>query len=407
MVNMGMGKKLKAILGLENSDYTDGMREAEDSNNAYAASSNAVHDETLANVEAFREAKDMLGDMDSCLLDSTSNKILMGNGKYKLPSKITIDDTVQSFNLSTNKIEQSKVVYTFNPQHVKYYEITISENNKFLVTGEHPFYVKNKKSFVEAKDLKIGDYLFCSNKSKERIKKIKVITKDVNTYNFQCEPNNNFLIGNKHILTHNSIKGVTGGLDHFGIASETTTRRINNMGEAAAMTEGFIKPFIMMMILATAQSWQFASAIGAVSTAAMSMGAMVSLSEAKGNKAKAFWLTMTSVMWGLTAAQTAYAIAASGPLALATGAMITGSIMAAYTVLSGLEEGAQSTPSSPTIITHPGEDVAVIASRDANTGGGGGGRQGRAVFVLARNYAQASRLMEKSTGMNDWRNGGL
>lgn len=266
-------KELKAVLTLDESDYTAGMKKAANANDDFGDSSEAVHDKTLANVEAFREAKDMMGDMDS------------------------------------------------------------------------------------------------------------------------------------------SVRGVTGALDHFGWTSEDTTHDLNNMGETAALTEAFIRPFVQMVIIATARTWQMAAAIGAVSTGAMAMGAMISLAGAKTDKQKAAWLAMTSILWGLTAAQTAFAIAKSGMMAPATAALIGASIAGAIAVIGGLaiasqkKTKAQSTHRTPTVIEgHSGEAMSVVATRaGGGTPRGGGGKT--EVIVLARSAPQVARYLRKVGVHNEYRSG--
>jgi len=268
-----MRPELKAELTLDSGDYTAAMKAAEQSNDKFGDSSAAVHDKTLANIEAFREAKDMLGDMDS------------------------------------------------------------------------------------------------------------------------------------------SIKGITGAMDHFGWSTEETTHDINNMGEMAAMTEGFMKPFMMFLIIGKARSYEMAAGIGAISTAAMAMGAMVSLSSAKGKKAQATWLAMTSVLWGLTAAQAAFAAAGSGLLAPATAAAIgvaVGLLMAVLgaAAISAKKIGAQSTHRTGTVVQgHSGEDMQVVASRPEGTMAGGNGGRPMQVLVLPRTSPQVARALRHIDQYNRYRSG--
>jgi len=208
-----------------------------------------------------------------------------------------------------------------------------------------------------------------------------------------------------------SVKGVTGALDHFGWASEDSRNKLNNMGEMCAMMEGFMKPFVLYLILAQGEMAHLGAAIMATSTAAMALGAMISLSSAKGKKEKAFWAGMVTTMWALTAAQTAYAIAKSGAVSLgtmsaATAAMIVGAITAAGVGIAATAAtfSAQSSPGSPTGVEfHPGEKVTVVASRPGSAAGGSG--RDLRLILLYRSQAQIATYLQEALDADEYRSG--
>ena len=266
-------KTIRAKLELDAGDYTSGMGKASRSNDQYAASAVEVQESTLRNVEAFREAKDLIGDMDS------------------------------------------------------------------------------------------------------------------------------------------SVKGMSGSLEHFGVVGEKGKRKIDNMAESSAFLEGVMRPFTQFMILATARTMEFAAALGAVATAGMAVGATISAMTAQSEEEKALWITMTAVLWGLTAAQTAYAIAKTaaqttilspGAIAVVVGAITAGTI-AAIGAIAALKS-AQSTPESPTVIrTHYDEEIVV--SRGGSGGSGGGTGRPINLFALQRNHAELKRVLRSTYDIESSRSG--
>lgn len=81
------------------------------------------------------------------------------------------------------------------------FELKIGSES-ILVTGEHPFYVK-EKGWVKVKDLIIGDVLYLENKSYENVISIREISWDDNVYNIEVAKHHNYFITRLKILVHN------------------------------------------------------------------------------------------------------------------------------------------------------------------------------------------------------------
>ncbi|PKP20027.1 MAG: hypothetical protein CVU04_04790 [Bacteroidetes bacterium HGW-Bacteroidetes-20] len=75
-------------------------------------------------------------------------------------------------------------------------------NDTIYVTGEHPFFVKNK-GWICVKDLNKGDILISHDNIVPIIQsKSKILWKN-NVYNIEVNPNHNYYISNYKILIHN------------------------------------------------------------------------------------------------------------------------------------------------------------------------------------------------------------
>ena len=98
---------------------------------------------------------------DTCFLAGT--KVLLSDGTYKNIEDINVGDIVFSYNEITMDLEFNRVVNVFHhtPQEMSEYYLVI--NNGLKVTPNHRFYSNN--DWVYASDLKIGDSLFCKDKS--------------------------------------------------------------------------------------------------------------------------------------------------------------------------------------------------------------------------------------------------
>lgn len=160
-----------------------------------------------------------------CLLNREENLIRMFDGNFKMPAEVEVGDVLMSWNFSTNKFEPTEVLHKFTPKKDFYYEIVCDgrqfknrkpEEVRFFASNEHPFWVKDK-GWLEVKDLEPGMlFLQYTNRKQKvlqsdpktnnglKIREIIVHHEPVETYNFHCEPNNNFFVGKSGVLTHNS-----------------------------------------------------------------------------------------------------------------------------------------------------------------------------------------------------------
>jgi len=132
-----------------------------------------------------------------CLLNKKENLVRLWNNKTKLPSQVSVGDTLVSYNEQAKKIEKTTVIKISERETSEYYEFAVNSGrkwqkshtvsqcvvrvkNKFMdspkrvvktgyemppknekdkiysATGEHPFFVKGK-GFVPLRDINIGD----------------------------------------------------------------------------------------------------------------------------------------------------------------------------------------------------------------------------------------------------------
>jgi hypothetical protein len=103
---------------------------------------------------------------------------------------------------------------------------------------------------------------------------------------------------------------------------------------------------------------------------------------------------MTIILWSLTAAQAAYAVAQAGPaapiMAAAIGASIAAVVAGVIVAQSSSKKSAQTAPGDMTVIqTHAGESV-IVQRGSADVGSGasmGASGSGPRVYVLPHNMA--------------------
>ena len=150
---------------------------------------------------------------DTCINQSNSQKVQLqmesycftpdtridlGNGHYKKIKDVNYNDKVISVNRNGKK-EKSKINHIFKHKYDgKIYII----NNKIKSTDEHPFY--SNGNWVEAKDLKIGDYLINSEFGFEKIYSIKKENYLGYVYNLEVDNNHNYFA--EDFLVHNKIR---------------------------------------------------------------------------------------------------------------------------------------------------------------------------------------------------------
>jgi Protein of unknown function (DUF1557). len=128
------------------------------------------------------------------------NQILTKEG-LKPIEKIVVGDCVYSYNLEKNVVELSKVAKSFERHTLEIYEV-ITDNQKILVTAEHPFYVE-EKGWVQVKNLQTGFVLKTKDNTKEHIVSVTLKETPETVYNIEIEGNHNYFVTNSNILVHN------------------------------------------------------------------------------------------------------------------------------------------------------------------------------------------------------------
>ncbi|MBK9732880.1 MAG: LysM peptidoglycan-binding domain-containing protein [Chitinophagaceae bacterium] len=118
---------------------------------------------------------------------------------------IQIGDSVYTYNIQTNEIEESKVLNTLERNTGEIYEITTIDQTIF-VTAEHPFYIEGK-GWVTVKQLKVGDkFKTMNSKTVEQVKSLSLLQQSLTVYNIEVDGNHNYFVTSSSILVHN--KGI-------------------------------------------------------------------------------------------------------------------------------------------------------------------------------------------------------
>ncbi|MNE23782.1 hypothetical protein D3C80_1170530 [compost metagenome] len=115
--------------------------------------------------------------------------------------KISIGDSVYSYNFSTNQIKLNKVINTLHKETTIVYEVKFGKE-RIHVTAEHPFYVENL-GWMKAKKLKVGYKLKTIKNIPCKISEIKCVSKKVDVYNIEVDGDHNYFVTNTRALVHN------------------------------------------------------------------------------------------------------------------------------------------------------------------------------------------------------------
>ena len=148
------------------------------------------------------------GGRGSCFAAGT---LITTQNNYKNIEDIETGDIVLSYNEKTNKNEYSEVVQTMiHFVYEKIYNLFV-KNEKITATGIHRFLItrKNKRKWIPASDLKVGDLVLLANGELQEISKIDTEVKPLTVYNFEVSNTHNYYVGENQILAHN--KGGGGG----------------------------------------------------------------------------------------------------------------------------------------------------------------------------------------------------
>ncbi|MGL4283607.1 MAG: polymorphic toxin-type HINT domain-containing protein, partial [Eubacterium aggregans] len=127
--------------------------------------------------------------------------LVYGKNALRPIEKVSVGDSVYSYNLEAEKVELSRVVNVLKRPTNGIYELSAAKE-KILVTAEHPFYVEGK-GWVTVKELKPGDRLQTSTKEKLKVDAVKAMAQDVEVYNIEVDGNHNYFVTNSSILVHN------------------------------------------------------------------------------------------------------------------------------------------------------------------------------------------------------------
>jgi len=133
-----------------------------------------------------------------CFLAGTLIQMLTGTKRIE---DVIVGDVVKSFDLKTNSIKDSKVLWLSVHDDFDYMII----NGIIKVTSNHPFY--SDGNWIEAGDLSIGDKILHVDGLEHTIKTIELSDEQVTVYNFEVEGYHNYFA--EGYLVHNAEKDET------------------------------------------------------------------------------------------------------------------------------------------------------------------------------------------------------
>lgn len=131
--------------------------------------------------------------------------VLMATGYTKLIESVRPGDTVKSYNQVTGKIENKRVLQTFENETDEITKIITSDCDVISSTPGHKFYANNK--WVSAEDLRAGDILVSVNGEKVVVEQVQheILETPIKVYNIEVQDNNTYLVGKENgVVVHNS-----------------------------------------------------------------------------------------------------------------------------------------------------------------------------------------------------------
>ncbi|TGL66540.1 polymorphic toxin-type HINT domain-containing protein, partial [Leptospira kmetyi] len=138
--------------------------------------------------------------------------------------EIQVGDVVASWNEETGAQEYNKVTATFVRETDEIYTLVFADGKQIETTWNHPFRrllpeyksamspTKLNSEWVDAKDLKAGDFTFTKDGKLLQIGFIQVDERDERVYNFTVENEHDYYVGEVGILVHNVDYGPMTGI---------------------------------------------------------------------------------------------------------------------------------------------------------------------------------------------------
>ncbi|TGL21018.1 DUF882 domain-containing protein, partial [Leptospira bourretii] len=117
---------------------------------------------------------------------------------------IRVGDVVLSWNETTGEREYKVVTELFLHEINQLYEVKTTKGATLETTWNHPFWVVDRKEWVEVKDLQVGDVLALADGALVEISHIRsYYVEPTKVYNFEVEDNHSYYVGEDGVLVHN------------------------------------------------------------------------------------------------------------------------------------------------------------------------------------------------------------
>ncbi len=131
--------------------------------------------------------------------------VLMAAGYTKAIENVRPGDTVKSYNQITGKIENKRVIQTFENETDEIVTVAIDDGQEIRSTPGHKFYANNR--WIAAEDLRAGDILVSVNGEKVVVEQVQheILEEPIKVYNFEVRDNNTYIVGKENgVVVHNT-----------------------------------------------------------------------------------------------------------------------------------------------------------------------------------------------------------
>ncbi len=133
----------------------------------------------------------------------------------KAIEEIKVGDVVTSWNEVTKEVSYKPVTELFAHDVELIFDVEIDNKEKLQTTWNHPFWVVEKQTWVEVKDLEVGDTVLLNGGNVTNITNItsyNVLPTPV--YNFEVADNHTYFVGKNGVLVHNYIGEAVAAMTH-------------------------------------------------------------------------------------------------------------------------------------------------------------------------------------------------
>ncbi|MFE0645558.1 polymorphic toxin-type HINT domain-containing protein [Streptomyces sp. NPDC058877] len=190
-------------------------------------------------------AKNSVTSVIDCHSFLPATEVLMGDGTHKKIEDVEIGDTIVTTEVGTGKEHRKKVIETIRTETDKEFtELTVAAadgESSIVATDTHPFWVPEVDSWVDAGDLRVGDFLRTSTGTHVQITAVKRYTRQQRTHDLTIDDLHAYyvLAGRTPVLVHNCpTGGVSGGRLAQEAGDSYEVNLVQQLGGGGGFKEG-------------------------------------------------------------------------------------------------------------------------------------------------------------------------
>ncbi|WP_176082423.1 polymorphic toxin-type HINT domain-containing protein, partial [Leptospira alexanderi] len=118
--------------------------------------------------------------------------------------EIKVGDEVLSWDEESGEVSYKAVTELFVHDINHLFDVEVNFEETFHTTWNHPFWLVNERSWVQVKDLKVGDIVLLKDGSSVPITKISAYSvSKTSVYNLEIEETHSYYVGKGGVLVHN------------------------------------------------------------------------------------------------------------------------------------------------------------------------------------------------------------